>query len=254
MKNFFSMIRRQAWVATGILSAGLLLTSCLKDNDDFNNDTPVAGLMAFNLSPDVSAAGFSISGNNLTSSPLGFNSFTGTYLAIFPGSRSVEAFSYNSGNTLATGNGDFQAERYYSVFLVGSDSSFSNVIVEDKLDTLAGAGKAFVRYINAVPDASSPAVTVNVNGTDVVNDNAAFKSVSEFVAIDPGAATVTVSNGGTINATRSITFEQQKIYTILLIGEPGGSGETAVQVKYIQNGEIDETAERSKAASTRSVN
>ena len=253
MKKVFSLVRRYALAGTGMLLAGFLLTSCLKDNDDTPNP-PAAGLMAFNLSPDASAVGFSISGNDLTANPLGFNSYTGTYLAIFPGTRSVESYSFNSGNTLATASHDFGAERYYSVFLVGTDTSFANIVVEDKLDSLSGAGKAFVRYINAIPDASDPAVTITINGSNVVNDNASFQSVSEFVTVDPGSATVTVTNGGTINANRTIELEAQKIYTILLIGEPGTTGDTAVQVKYIQNGAVDDTANRTSAAANRSLN
>jgi hypothetical protein len=87
-----------------------------------------------------------------------------------------------------------------------------------------------------------------------VNENASFQSVSEFVTVDPGSATVTVSNGGTINANRSIDLEAQKIYTILLIGKPGETGDAAVQVKYIQNGEVDNSTNRSSAASIRSLN
>lgn len=253
MKNQFSRVRRYSLAATAILFSGLVLTSCLKDDDDTPNP-PAAGLMAFNLSPDVSAAGFSISGNNLTSTPLAFNSYTGTYLAIFPGTRSVESYSFNSGNTIATASREFASDRYYSVFLVGADSSFSNVIVEDKLDTLSGAGKAFIRYINAIPDASDPNVTVTANGTNAVNESADFMNVSEFIAVDPGSASITVSNGGTINANRTITLEAQKIYTIMLIGKPDGTGDQAVQIKYIQNGMIDGTQGRSSSASAKSIN
>lgn len=253
MNNLISNVRRHALAAIAILFAGLVLTSCLKDDDDTPNP-PAAGLMAFNLSPDVAAAGFSISGNNLTSMPLGFNSYTGTYLAIFPGTRSVESYNFNSGNTIATASREFGSERYYSVFLVGADSSYSNIIVEDMLDSLSGTGKAFIRYINAIPDASDPSVTIAVNGTNVVNENADFTSVSEFTAVDPGSAAITVSNGGSINANRTINLEAQKIYTIMLIGEAGGTGDQAVQIKFIQNGMIDGTAGRSTSATVRSVN
>ncbi len=252
MKNFFSAVRMNMWPIMGILSAGLLFASCMKSDDD-NTNPPVAGLMAFNLAPDASSVGFAISGNNLTPNPLGFNNYTGTYLAIYPGSRSVETYSY-SGAELAISQYDFEASKYYSLFLVGTDTSYEQVIVNDNLDSLSGAGKAFVRYINAIPDASVPTVTMSVNGTTAVNDNAAFKSVSGFVAIDPGTVTIHVTNGGNINASRTITLEQQKIYTVLLIGKPGASGDSALQVKYIQNGAIGDTAGRAGKAAAGPMN
>lgn len=252
MKKFFSSIRVGAWALTGVLAAGLLFTACNKDHNN-DQDTPVAGLMAFNLSPDVTAAGFSISGNQLTSGPLNFNSFTGGYLSIYPGNRAVESFNYNNGGSLASTTFNFEATKYYSVFLVGADSSYQNIVVNDDIDSLSGSGQAFVRYINAIPDASTPTVTVAVNGSNVVNDNAAFASVSQFAEVSPGSITIHVTNGGTIDATRSITVEERGVYTILLAGKPGGTGDNAVQIKFIQNGTLDATTGTESTSSAKAV-
>jgi hypothetical protein len=253
MKKFVSSARIVAAMAALILLGSAVLISCKKDNDD-NTGIPVSGLMAFNLAPDVSAAGFSLSGSTLPSGPLAYNSFTGAYLAIYPGSRSVESFSYNSGGSLAASTFNFEPSKYYSVFLVGTDSTFENVIVADELDSLSGSGKAFVRYINAISDASTPAVTISSNGSEVVNDNAAYKTVSAFTAVDPGSIAISVSNGSTIDADRTITLEQQKIYTILLTGKPDGTGDAAVQIKFIENGSIDGNEDRTGSSSARAIN
>ncbi len=257
MKKIFSSARLFVLAGIGILASGILLTSCLKDNDytDNNNTDISAGLMAFNLAPGQSAAGFRIGGNTLTQFPLGYNNYTAVYLPIYPGARTVDAFSYNSGNTVATAAGNFQTGKFYSVFLVGTDSTLENVIVRDNFDSLASSGKAYIRYINAIADASSPSVTIASGGTNVVNVNAPFKSVSDFVAIDAGAAGITVNNGGTINANRTITIEAGKVYTVLLIGKAGGTGDSAVQVKFIANGQVEENAGRmSNNASGRTTN
>jgi hypothetical protein len=140
------------------------------------------------------------------------------------------------------------------VFLVGTDPNYEHVVVNDNLDSLSSASQAFIRYINAIPDSSSPTVTISVNSSTVVNEQASFKSVSSFIPVDPGSVTITVSNGGTINVTRTITIEQKKVYTILLIGKPGNTGDTAVQIKYIQNGTVDETAGRTTSMTTQSLN
>jgi len=254
MKKIFSPVRAGAWAMTSILAAGLLFASCKKSSND-NNNMPVSGLMAFNLSPDVSLGGFALSGNNLTASPLAFNNFTGSYLGIYPGSRSVEPYNFNTGATLTSVDFTFEPSKFYSVFLVGADSTYKNVIVNDNVDSLSTTtNQAFARYINAIPDASNPTVTIAVNGSNVVNDNAAFASVSEFTPVDAGSVTIHVTNGGTIEASRTITLEQRKVYTILLSGKPGGTGDNAVQIKYIVNGTVYASTSKASTVTTKAVN
>ena len=96
-----------------------------------------------------------------------------------------------------------------------------------------------MRYINAIPDSTKPTVTITANGTNVVNTQAGFSSVSDFVAADPGQVTITVKNNTTIDANRTISLEQGKVYTVLLAGIPGATDTTkAVQIKYILNGSL----------------
>jgi hypothetical protein len=250
-RNLFFNLK--TWAVTAIAASSLLFTACNKDDDD-TNDTNLAGVMAFNLAPDGRAVGFVASDRLITGNPIVFNSYTGAYLGVLPGSQTVGAVNFIGGGTLTSETFNFEADKYYSIFLVGNDPDYDQVIVEDKLETLATSSQAFVRYVNAIPDPSNPTVTVAVNGTNVINEAAAFKTVSEFTAIDPGAVTITVSNGGTISATRTINLDAQKVYTILLSGKPGGAGEFAVQVKFIQNGSVDATAGRIGSAAISSAN
>ena len=98
---------------------------------------------------------------------------------------------------------------------------------------------AYVRYINAIPDSSYPIVTVTQGGNNVVNENAAFSTVSRFTAVNPGEVAITVTNNNNIQANRNITLEQRKVYTALLIGVPGSTDTAkAVQIKYIVNGTL----------------
>ena len=254
MKFNFSSMRLGALAAcTGLLTV-LTFSACNKNNNDNDNvDVPAAGLMAFNLAPDIASAGVALSGNSLSNS-LAYGSFTGTYLAVFTGSRPVESFNSASGNRLASGSFDFEDKKYYSLFVVGNNGNYSNVIVNDNFDSLSSNGQAYIRYINAIPDSSKPTVTFASAGSNVVNDNAAFSSVSEFKAVNAGDVTINVSNGGTIDANRTITLEARKVYTVLLSGVAGGTGANEVQIKYITNGTLDETAGKASSASARAAN
>jgi hypothetical protein len=236
MKMIEKLPLRQLAVVSALT---LLFAACKKD------DTPqpaihVAGLMAFNLAPDQAAVSFSLSGNNLGTSALAYNSYTGAYLPVYTGSREIRAFDNNSGNTLALATGNFVDSMYYSAFLIGANGHYRNVLVQDNFDSLAViAGKAYVRYINAIADsAATPLVTLMATGGEPITANAAFGVVSAFKPVNAGELTVTVSNDS-INASRVITLEENKVYTLLLAGLPGAADTTkTVQVKFITNGTL----------------
>ena len=153
---------------------------------------------------------------------------------------STNPHDVNSGATLATANHLFEDSAYYSVFVLGANGNYKNLIVKDSLENLASTtGEAFVRYVNAIPDSTKqPLVTVSSNGTDVFKNNTPFASVSNFKAVAPGNVSIQV-NDESINSSRTIAVEQGKIYTILLVGIPQATDSTkAVQIKFIQNGAI----------------
>lgn len=162
MKKFRNAIRPGLIAAGGMLMMTLLFSACKKSQDENITATPVAALMGFNLSTDKPAVGLAIANSNLTSAPLGYSSFTGGYQNIYPGSRAVSAFDYySSDSAFATATENFEANKYYSVFVVGANGNYRNVIVKDELDSLAAtSGLAYVRYINAVADSSKPAVSL----------------------------------------------------------------------------------------------
>ena len=220
-----------------LLFVAFLFSAC-KKNESESIATPAAGLMAFNLAADRSAIGFTLSGNQFGNQPLGYSNFTGVYLPVFVGSREVRSFDYSSGSTLAISNGNFEDSMYYSVFLLGANGVYRNLLVKDELDTLdVVSGKAWVRYINAVPDSSSaPVITI---GGSSFTETAPYATMSSFKQVNAGDVSTSISNGGNISATRTITLEANKIYTVLFSGIPGTTeAAKAVQIRFIQNGTV----------------
>ncbi|MBC7827306.1 MAG: DUF4397 domain-containing protein, partial [Chitinophagaceae bacterium] len=235
MKKFFFSIRQVAVLSSGFVLMVALLSAC-KKNSDNTVDIPVAGLMAFNLSPDKPALGIALSGNLVTNSPLAYTNYTGDYRNIYPGDRSVKSYDFEKDTTLISSNFNFETKKYYSLFVVGNNGAYKNVIVHDDIDSLPSA-QAYIRYINAIPDSSTPTVIVKANGNNVFNSLAPFTTVSGFTAVNAGDVNVAVANGNTISANRTITVENGRIYTVLLVGVPGATDNLkAVQIKYILNG------------------
>jgi len=241
MNKVISYLRRSLVPVLGILSAAVLFTACLKDKDDNNTDIPAAGLMAFNLAPDQESIAITLSDNWLTQQPLGYTSYNGVYQNIYTGNREVTSYDYPATDPLATVNHNFEDSLYYSLFVVGYDDNYRNVIVTDNFDSLsASSGKAYVRYINAVADSvNASAVTIAKGGSNVVSDNASFGHVSDFTAVDPGEISVAIKQGSAIDASRNITVEEKKVYTVLLIGVPGATDENKkVQIRFVNNGTL----------------
>jgi hypothetical protein len=148
----------------------------------------------------------------------------------------------SNGNTLATTSYNYAPGKYYSLFIMGADSSYTNVVVNDGLDTLSGTGgESYIRYVNAITDSSDSKVTVG----STIDTQSRFGDVSDFMKIAEGSAVVTISNGGTIDATRTIDLKEGKIYTVLFLGNPSGANASdSVQIRYVENGtlELDSTA------------
>lgn len=217
----------------GLAFVVLLLAACSK-NDDNNFDQPSsARLMLFNLAPDKPAVGFTISGNQLGNASLGYTSYSGVYLPIFAATRELRAFDTNNGATIATSTDNYADSSYYSAFLIGANGVYRNVVTRDDYSAVVpAAGKAWVRYINAVTDTvTSPNVTIA--GT---TEAAAFGTVSGFKQVDAGSLNTAITSG-TFDASRTITVAENRIYTILFVGQPGATDPLlAPQVKFIENG------------------
>jgi len=226
--------------ALGFVVTGFMFSSCKKSGNDYTPNPSSAALMAFNLAPDKGGIGFTIGGSQINNTPLLYTSYTGFYQSVFPGTREVSAQDFGSSTPFATTSAVFDTNHYYSVFTLGANGTYQNLLVLDELDSLSAAtGQAYVRYINAIPDSSKPLVTLTAAGTDVSNSSTAFATISGFAGVNPGELTISVSNGASISSTRTITVEKAKVYTILLIGLPGSTdSEKKVQVKFITNGTI----------------
>ncbi|GAA4302568.1 DUF4397 domain-containing protein [Compostibacter hankyongensis] len=246
MKRFLSG-SRLLWLLGICLTVSVFLASCHDDDDHVR--PKVAGLMAFNLAPDKPVVGVALSGNELN--PLPYMSYTGGYLAVFPGKRYTESYDAATGESLAVDTPTYQPDKYYSLFVTGMGDAFYNIVVEDGLDSLSGqAGKSYIRYINAIPGSGSPAVTVSNGKGELISDHPAFNTVSDFTAIDTGAITIDVNDGGDIHTSRTIAVEERKVYTLLLTGHPAGTGNDSVQIRYIPNAmlTLDSTADNAPKA------
>ena len=231
MKKLFNNISWRLPVA-GLALMTLLFTACSKDDNPTIPHQPAAGLMTVNLAIDKSPVAFTLSSNQI-GGLLGYGNYSGMYISIFPGSRELRSVDAGNGSTIALSNNVYADSNYYSAFLLGAAGNYKHLVVEDKYDQVTRvAGKAWVRYINAIPDSSSTP-NITVGGT---TQAAAYGTISDFAQVDAGAINTAIVSTA-MDTSRSITLAEYKIYTILFTGIPGASDPAkAVQIKYIENG------------------
>lgn len=240
MTKLFSFTRSSVLLFVAFSANMIMLLSCTKSHQN-NTNTPSASIMAFNLAPDKSSVGFSLSGSKITTTGMAYANFTGTYLTVTPGDKIVEAFDYNSSNGIfASTTATLKTDNFYSLFLVGKGAHYQTIVVNDNIDSLSGSsGLAYVRYMHAIPDSvASLHVVVSNTGGDIFNDTAPFPALSGFKGVTPGNITINATNSNGITLNKTITVEQKKVYTILLVGIQNSSS-TPLQVNTITNGTLD---------------
>lgn len=223
-----------------IIAAGVLFSSCNKNDDSDQPDLAVAGLMGFNMAPDQYAIGITLDGSSISNVPIGYDSYTGMYVAVFAGNRQLRTYGMSNSNLLAENSVVFDTSKYYSVFFMGANGNYRHVIAEDKFDELSGAnGKAYVRFIQSIPDSTDSRVVISGNGTNWVDQDAGFGDISEFVAVDPGEIAISVNNSADVALSRTITVEAKKIYTVLIMGHPDSQlPEAEGSIRFISNGSL----------------
>lgn len=228
-------------VAGSVMLSSFLLMSCSKSDDAVT--IPAAGMMAFNLSTDQDAVGVSLSGNILPGTPLQYTSYTGGYLRIYPGTRSVNAYDYFTGKRITSTASDFESSKYYSLFVVGAKENYRNLVVKDNFDSLSTSfGESYIRYVNAIPDSSALQVTISGKTKQAIGGGAAFATVSDFVSVTPGEVTITIRNGNNIEASRTIKIDERKAYTLLFVGDPEVKDSSKkVEIRYIENGTLSDS-------------
>lgn len=227
----------------GLLTAGCAIASffiagCSKNNGSDVN-IPTAALSSYNLAPDNLGATFILSGNILPGSPLSYPSYT-SYTDIYTGTRDLQVLNNYSGSVLSTVSNTYDTSKYYSAFFMGANNAYSSIVVRDNYDSLsASTGKAYVRFVQAVPDSSQPKVTIGSTDSTSTFNNVKYGYVSQFIPVAPGNIDINANNDSTIQTSRTISVEQAKVYTILIMGLPNATDTvTKVQIRYATNGTL----------------
>lgn len=224
---------------TLLVFAGIILfVSCKKDIH--HSSDPKASVMAFNLTIDRPSIGYLISNTYLTDEPLAYLNST-VYLPVFSGSAKVKLFDATTDTILSNTSFTFGEKKYYSIFAVGARHHYKNIIVNDSFPSLHdSSGKAYVRFVNAIPDSSTATISALSPADSVLlSIFSSYTSVSAYKEITPGSVTFKLDAKGFFSIKSAFAIEENKSYTLLLTGMYGEKDPAkSVRIRCLLNGAV----------------
>lgn len=199
-------------IFSAIFLSGILLTSCSKNTDT----TAYAYLSVANMSPTLGTYNIYVDGTKAnTSGAVAFGGVS-AYSTLTAGSHALGFTTESSIDVLAGKTVNLEENGVYSAFLIDKGSNMDVLLVKDVM-TVASADKAFIRFINLSPDA--PALDLAVSGAETLVANKAYKSASDFQAIDPKTYTFELKAGSLVQTTLADqTLTAGKYYTVISRG------------------------------------
>jgi hypothetical protein len=214
MKIFKNTPKRSLAFASLICAVCLLLSSCLKENNNANYNPPAALLTVLQASPDEPQLDVYLDNDKININPLNFGDGI-NYLRAYTGVRNA---IFNNHATTAKVFSDtvrLNQNVAYSLFLANKPTQPEIVLLTDSL-TRPDAGTTTVRFVNLSPD-SAP-VSLAVQGAQVVAGNIPYKGHTAFVPINGNLNYTFEVRQGTTNTVLAtlpnIILNTGSVYTI----------------------------------------
>ncbi|MFC4776850.1 DUF4397 domain-containing protein [Paenibacillus sp. GCM10023252] len=147
------------------------------------------------------------------------------YLSLAPGSYDVKVFAAGKngeGDPVLSATLPVEAGKKVTVAAVNKVAAIELLVLNDDLS--ASEGKSKIRFVHASPDA--PNVDLALKGGDVLVPNAAFKSASAYLEVDPAKYDLEARPAGTADVALAIPGVELKpgtVYTAFAVGLAGGT-------------------------------
>jgi hypothetical protein len=217
----------------------LLLSACGTKNDILSNQIPATGARVKFIHAVVDGPALNVFANdarlNGTSLTYG-TAFPTEYSVIAPGQTTLRVSTVASGTvteaTVLTAPVALEADKYYSVVAAGTATAPVGFVVNDD-QTVPDPKKNYIRVLNLV--STGQAVDFAIGTGSPLLTNIPYKGVSEYVAVDPNAASAPYSfqirntGASTLIATALSfnTLNQGRKYTLVVRGAVGRTGTAA---------------------------
>lgn len=212
----------------------LLLSSCLKDDDNDNGISTLANVMAVHASPGSPAVDLYINDVLQNGTSLLFPS-NSAYIQSITGLVNIKINKTGTAETIVEEDITLNQNGSYSIFVVDTLPLLSAIITTDDLSEPV-LGKSHIRFAHLVPDAPSVDI-LDMSDSSVVFANRSYKQITDFTPVDGGVYDLGVRALGDSNIILlpSMQLTPGKIYTVYAKGLLNGTGNEAFGVEVIQN-------------------
>ena len=237
-KNTFSALwtRGVAIVAIALLP---LLSSCLDDDDQYLDATPVAYVSFYHGSPQTSSLRIEVDNQSYpkTASHVFDYSTYYDYGRFFPGERNFSFKAGNAANSLLDTLVKFEVDKAYSFFITEEESGILPLIVEDELESPA-SGKAMIRLIHLSPDVEDVNLQLGDNGEELF-ENQGYREVSDFEEVEAGRLDlnlVSAANGESLVSAANVMVREGRIYTLVARGyKESSNSANSLSLQLVRN-------------------
>jgi hypothetical protein len=236
MRTFKKKSKNLLAIFSTIGLATFMLSSCVKQNNNYVAIPPVAAIAVIQASADQPPVDLLVGGVKVNNVPLAYGQ-TFDYVTVHSGKNALSFVNDVSQKSIVADTLQFNQNTRYSVFLVNTVNSPQVFMLTDT-PAMPINGTSSVRFVNLGPDAGPVDVVVKDGAT--ITANKPFKGFSSFTALDGNRMyTLEVHQAGTGNVLASVTakFNPGYIYTIWFHGLTAGTaGMDGLAVDIFTNG------------------
>jgi len=218
MKKVRQLAKGQPGLLGIVCLIAVLLTSCLKDNNDDVTLPPAALVSVINASPGAQPVDFYLDQNKANTYSIAYGQDI-DYIRAYTGKRTATFYAAGTQQKIKADTTTLQADKFYTLYLTNIPSNPEFVLLRDSI-TRPAAGMAAIRFVNVSPDA--PAVDLAIKQGNVLAANKGYKGYSPFISVQGNNTyTLEIRQAGT--ATVLVTLADVKItsssvYTVWLQG------------------------------------
>lgn len=234
MKNSTHYISKR--LSYYLLSSLLIFTffsSCKKDEVDTN----ISSLRVVNASPSLGTYNVYLAGSRINAAALPFAGSI-SYGSHASGSYEIKFTTASSSTVLLSKTIALNPGALYSYYLIDRPASLDGLLIGDDV-SVGSADKAYIRFINLSPDASS--LDLAKTGSTTLISGKTYKTASNFTSIDPATVSLDIKDNVTaaVKATLAdVVFTAGFRYDIIAGGLANPANDTerklSIQVVKIQ--------------------
>lgn len=145
------------------------------------------------------------------------------YLPVMPGSYNIKVYPAGQKmNPVIDANVRVEPQSSYTLAASGMLENILLLPIVEPYVNMMNSGKSYIRFVHLSPNA--PPVDITLPDGTVIFRNAAFKDVTEYMAVDPGMYTLQVRPTGSMQVVLTVPdvkLYPDMVYTVYAVGLVG---------------------------------